>query len=71
MADAASSIVFFSYARGDAGFVLGLATRLRQDGRGVWVDQLDIPKGARWDVEVERALKACTCLLAVLSPAST
>ena len=69
MADGTTRL-FFSYSRSDAAFVLDLATRLRQAGRSVWVDQLDIPKGARWDVEVERALKASTCLLAVLTPAS-
>ncbi len=69
MADAATRI-FFSYARSDSEFVLKVATELRKDGRNVWVDQLDIPKGARWDDEVEKALKASTCLLTVLSPAS-
>jgi hypothetical protein len=43
---------------------------LRDSGRHVWVDQLDIPKGARWDTEVEKALQACSCLLVVLSGAS-
>ncbi|MEO8410801.1 MAG: TIR domain-containing protein, partial [Propionivibrio sp.] len=69
MTDAGTSI-FFSYARSDSEFVLKVATELRKDGRNVWVDQLDIPKGSRWDDEVEKALKASTCLLAVLSPES-
>jgi hypothetical protein len=62
--------IFFSYARSDGAFVLRVARALRSEGCSVWVDQLDIPKGARWDVEVETALKACTCLVAVISPAS-
>jgi hypothetical protein len=62
--------IFFSYARSDADFVLRVARALRAGGRQVWVDQLDIPKGARWDDEVEKALKACTCQLVVMSPAS-
>ncbi len=62
--------IFFSYARSDGPFVLKVANALRAEGRRVWVDQLDIPKGARWDEEVENALKACSCLLVVLSPAS-
>jgi hypothetical protein len=61
---------FFSYTRSDATFVLRVASALRAEGRRVWVDQLDIPKGARWDDEVENALKDCSCLLVVLSPAS-
>jgi TIR domain len=36
----------------------------------LWVDQLDITKGAIWDQEVERALQACSHVLIVLSPAS-
>lgn len=62
--------IFFSYSRSDAAFVLKVASALRAEGRQVWVDQLDIPKGARWDDEVENALKACSCLLVVLSPTS-
>jgi hypothetical protein len=50
--------IFFSYARSDAPFVLSVANGLRKLGLPVWVDQLDIPKGARWDDEVEKALKA-------------
>ena len=62
--------VFFSYARSDAAFVLKIASALRADGVELWVDQLDIPKGARWDESVEGALKGCSCLVVVLSPAS-
>jgi TIR domain len=62
--------IFFSYARSDASFVLRVANALRKAGLPVWVDQLDIPKGTRWDDEVEKALKASSCLLVVLSPAS-
>ncbi len=63
--------VFFSYARSDSEFVLKVAQALRSEGRKVWVDQLDIPKGGRWDDEVEKALQASSCLLVVLSPAAT
>ncbi len=69
MADAVPR-AFFSYARSDAAFVLRVAQQLRSLGRGVWVDQLDIPKGARWDEAVEAALRASPCLMVVLSPAS-
>jgi len=66
----ASGRVFFSYARSDADFVLKIASALRANGVALWVDQLDIPKGARWDESVEGALKGCSCLVVVLSPAS-
>ena len=63
--------VFFSYSRSDAEFVLKVAKALRKEGRYIWVDQLDIPKGGRWDEEVEKALKASSGLLVALSPASS
>jgi hypothetical protein len=61
---------FFSYGRADAEFVLKLAEDLRSIGTNLWLDQLDIPGGARWDRAVEEALHASPCLLVVLSPAS-
>jgi len=61
---------FFSYARADSEFVLKLAEDLRSIGTNLWLDQLDIPGGARWDRAVEEALHASPCLLVVLSPAS-
>lgn len=66
----ATEEIFFSYSRSDEALVLKIASALRQDGRRVWVDQLDIAKGSRWDDEVEKALKASSCLLAILSPAA-
>lgn len=62
--------VFFSYARLDAPWVLQLASDLRAAGIELWIDQLDIPTGERWDQQVEAALRACQRLLVVLSPAS-
>jgi hypothetical protein len=62
--------IFFSYARADAEFVLKLANDLRSAGINLWIDQLDIPPGDRWDSAVESALVASPCLLVVLSPAS-
>jgi hypothetical protein len=62
--------VFFSYARADSEFALRLAEDMRSSGVNIWIDQLDIPTGARWDETVEDALKACPRLLIILSPAS-
>jgi TIR domain len=62
--------LFFTFARDDSEFVLKLAKDLRSTGRNPWVDQLNIPIGARWDRAVEKALHAAPCLLVVLSPAS-
>lgn len=62
--------VFFSYSRADSDFVLRLAKDLRSQGIDLWIDQLDIAAGDRWDKSVEDALEAAPCLLVVLSPAS-
>lgn len=62
--------IFFSYARRDADFVLKVASALRSDGVELWVDQLHIPSGERWDESVQVALKSCSCLVVVLSPYS-
>jgi uncharacterized protein YbdZ (MbtH family) len=62
--------LFCSYDRADAEFALKLANDLRSAGISLWIDQLDIPAGDRWDIAVESALKASPCLLVVLSPAS-
>src|SRR5262245_16537867 len=62
--------IFFSYARADAVFALKLANDLRSAGVNLWIDQLDIPAGDRWDIAVGNALKASPRLLLVLSPAA-
>lgn len=62
--------LFFSYAREDAEFTLKLATALRNHGIDLWIDQLDIDTGDRWDHAVEGALDRCSGLLVVLSPTS-
>jgi hypothetical protein len=59
---------FFSYTRRDSEFVLKLAAALREVGANVWLDQLDIVAGQRWDRAVEAALETCQGIIAVLSP---
>jgi hypothetical protein len=63
-------LAFLSYAREDAEFVLRLAKDLRAGGADVWIDQLDIKPGQRWDRAVEDALAKCPELLVILSPAA-
>jgi hypothetical protein len=65
-----TQFAFLSYAREDAEFVLRLAKDLRVGGAGVWVDQLDIAPGQRWDRAVEDALAKCLELVVILSPAA-
>src|SRR5689334_4248397 len=61
---------FISYSRQDKEFALEFAREMRAAGLSVWLDQLDIPTGARWDDEVESALGQCTIFLIILTPAS-
>lgn len=58
---------FVSYAREDTEFVLKLAKELRAVGVYLWLDQLDILGGQRWDHAVEEALETCQGMIAVLS----
>ena len=62
--------IFVSYSRSDATFAEELALVLREIGLRIWIDQDDIPAGARWDSAIEQALRECQSLLAILSPAS-
>lgn len=59
---------FISYSRVNEGFAIKLATELKLAGYRVWLDQLDIPTGARWDEEIEKALHECGIFLAILTP---
>ncbi|MFZ2470332.1 MAG: TIR domain-containing protein [Methanothrix sp.] len=62
--------VFICYSRKDEGFVLKLATNLKNRGVPVWLDQWDIPTGANWDRTIETALNDSNRLLLILSPSS-
>jgi hypothetical protein len=63
-------LAFFSYSREDSEFALRLAKDLRTAGATVWLDQLDINPGQRWDRAVEEALASCPRMLVILSPSS-
>lgn len=62
------SMVFVCYSRDDEQFVIQLTQELRAKGVNVWRDQDDIDAGENWDDAIERALKACSHLLFVMSP---
>ena len=47
-----------------------LVADLKSKGVNVWLDQLDIRAGVRWDGEVENALDTCKRVLVILSGAS-
>lgn len=62
--------IFISYARKDATFALQLANDLKSQGYKAWIDQVDIPPGARWDDEIKIALTESFSLIVVLSSSS-
>lgn len=63
-------LTFISYSKTNRGFALELAKQLKASGFLVWLDQLDIPTGARWDDEVEKALTECEIFLVILTSQS-
>lgn len=61
---------FISYSRTNKEFALKLARELKAAGFPIWLDQLDIPTGTRWDDEIEKALRECRIFMVILTPAS-
>ena len=61
---------FISYARADEAFARRLYNDLAASGVEPWLDRYDIPPGAIWDAEIQRALNACSHVLVVVSGAS-
>lgn len=61
---------FISYSRVNKQFAIKLAQELRAAGFPVWLDLMDIPTGARWDDEIETALRECGIFMTILTPAS-
>ncbi|HET9905095.1 MAG TPA: SUMF1/EgtB/PvdO family nonheme iron enzyme [Anaerolineales bacterium] len=61
---------FISYSRAHSEFVVHLAKDLKSAGFDVWLDQLDIPKGARWDDAIEAAVERSSTFMIVLTPES-
>jgi hypothetical protein len=62
--------VFMSYSRNDSGLVDSLYTALENNGFDIWLDRADIHGGEDWREAVSLAIRACTCMIAVLSPSS-
>lgn len=65
-----SKTTFISYSRVDTDFVINLAKDLRLAGANIWLDQIDIGVGERWDNSVQKALINCNSLLIIYSPDS-
>jgi hypothetical protein len=70
MATEKQRLTFISYSRTNRGFALELAMELKASGFQIWFDQLDIPTGARWDDEIEKALTQCEIFMVILTQQS-
>ena len=64
------STAFVSYSRDDSEFVIRLGKDLKAKGARIWMDQLDILPGQRWEEEIEAAVGSCSRMLVILSPAA-
>lgn len=63
-------IYFVSYSRADEAFALKLAEQLLAEGVSLWIDQINILPGNRWDRAIEEALESSQGLLVLLSSTS-
>lgn len=70
MANEIQRKTFLSYSRINEDFAIKLAKELKSEGFDVWFDQMDIPPGARWDAEVEKALDESEIFMVIITPAS-
>ena len=61
---------FVSYTRSDAAHAVRLASDLQKYGVQTWRDVDDIPPGASWDQEIEKAIVSCSHVLLLVTPRS-
>jgi hypothetical protein len=62
--------IFISYARADSAFAWRLVEDLSEYDLALWLDVRNIPKGANWDIEVQKGLDSSDLMLVLLSPDS-
>ena len=62
---------FISYAHEDKAAVISLYDSLKEKRVKLWLDQVELLPGARFQEEIERALHACDAILVVLSKNSS
>lgn len=62
---------FISYVHEDKAAVVKLYESLKERHVTLWLDQVELSPGARFQEEIERALRACDAILVVLSKNSS
>jgi hypothetical protein len=68
MPDDAQFDVFISDKREEQPFAETLRERLIAWGLRAWMDAHNIAPGADWPLEIEKGLRACTTIIAVMTP---
>ena len=61
---------FFIYSRSDLQIALKIAGELRESGVDIWMDQLELQPGERWDSAIQSALHSAKQMILVLSKSS-
>jgi hypothetical protein len=61
---------FISYSRDDQDFAMRLRSELRNANIKGWRDIDDIPPGAPWDDQIASAIRSCSVVLFIVTPAS-
>ena len=61
---------FLSYSRSNSEFAVKLAKDLKKSGIDIWIDQLDIEPGSRWDRSIQEALNTSKRMLVIFTPES-
>lgn len=70
VAQPVSSLVFISYTRKDVDFAIRVRDRLQAAGHRTWMDIYDIPAGAVWPEEIDKALDQASAIIGIMSPTS-
>ena len=64
------SDAFISYSHLDRDFAVRLQRALRDSGKEIWVDEADIPSGARWAEDLKGAIEDADSFVFIISPDS-
>jgi tetratricopeptide (TPR) repeat protein len=63
--------IFISYAHADSSeFAEETHNALETKSYNMWLDALDIPKGANWPLTIQQAILSCRALVFIISPES-
>jgi energy-coupling factor transporter ATP-binding protein EcfA2 len=60
--------LFLSYSSADAGIIVDIAHRLRDEGLETFLDRWSLPAGVRWRPELEKALGSCKAVAIFIGP---